>query len=262
VAVSSLGHSSARKLAGQIGGCRAVRDNQQVADAAGLVFIATPDDAISDVTEAINWKPEHFIVHLSGADSVDKLAATRQAGANVGVFHPLQTFADSGADKLKGINYAIEAEEPLLSILKGLAAELGGHSIELKAEDRVLYHAAAVFACNYIVTLTKLSTDLWQGFGASREEALRALLPLIKGTVQNIETAGLPDCLTGPIARGDAGTVKKHLAAMEEKAPQLVAAYRELALKTIPIALAKGRINIEQAEALEAAATEKAGLGV
>lgn len=138
-----------------------------------------------------------------------------------------------------------------MGILQDIASTLGGHWIELKAGDKAAYHAAAVIACNYLVTLVKMATDLWQTFGISREKATRALLPLIRGTVHNIETIGIPRCLTGPIARGDSGTIKKHLEALEKVSPDMLTTYKELGLRTIPIALAKGRINEQQAEELK-----------
>ncbi len=115
-----------------------------------------------------------------------------------------------------------------------------------------MYHAAAVIACNYLVTLVKLATDLWQTFGISTQQATQALLPLLRGTINNIDTVGIPRCLTGPIARGDTGTVGKHLAALQKIAPTVLSAYRELGLHTIPIALGKGRINQQQAQELQA----------
>jgi predicted short-subunit dehydrogenase-like oxidoreductase (DUF2520 family) len=101
-----------------------------------------------------------------------------------------------------------------------------------------------------MVTLTKLATDLWQTFGVSTEEATEALLPLIQGTVDNLKKMGLPNCLTGPVARGDLGTVRKHLNALEAKSPGLGAAYRELGRQTVPIALAKGTVGEETAREL------------
>ncbi|GAH75655.1 unnamed protein product, partial [marine sediment metagenome] len=112
-------------------------------------------------------------------------------------------------------------------------------------------HAAAVIACNYLVTLVKLATDLWQTFKIPPHQATQALLPLMRGTIHNIDTVGIPQCLTGPIARGDTGTIKKHLDALQEIAPDLLPTYRELGRQTIPIALAKGRINRHQAQELE-----------
>lgn len=252
-AVFSRSQTSAKKLVQAIGGGLVASNNQGVADAAEVVFVTTPDDAIAGVVAQIRWHKGQSVVHCSGADSADILQPARQAGAYVGVFHPLQTFADvsQALENIPGSTFAIEAEEPLLTTLKDMAAALDAYWIELEAKDKVLYHASAVIACNYLVTLTKLATDLWQSFGIPRQQAIRALLPLIRGTIHNIDTVGIPQCLTGPIARGDTGTIKKHLHALWQSAPDLLATYRELGLQTIPIALAKGKINQRQAEELE-----------
>jgi predicted short-subunit dehydrogenase-like oxidoreductase (DUF2520 family) len=172
----------------------------------------------------------------------------------VGGFHPLQTFAGvkQAIENIPGSTFALEAEEPLLTTLKNMATALGGRWIRLKASDKVAYHAAAVFASNYLVTLVKMSTDLWQTFAIPTDQAIQALFPLIRGTLNNIETIGIPQCLTGPIARGDTGTVNKHLKTLREKAPALLFPYKELGLQTIPIAVGKGRINEKQAIEMEA----------
>lgn len=254
VAVSSRSQTSARNLAQAISGCLPVSSNQDVADSAELVFITTPDDAIAPVASQIQWHKGQSVVHCSGADSTDILEPARKSGACVGVFHPLQTFASvrQALENTPGSTFALEAEEPLLTTLKDMATALGGYWIELKAGDKVVYHASAVIACNYLVTLVKLAADLWQTFGIPRHQAIRALLPLIRGTIHNIDTVGIPQCLTGPIARGDTGTIKKHLDALQKVAPGLLPTYRELGRQTIPIALAKGRINQRQAEELKA----------
>jgi predicted short-subunit dehydrogenase-like oxidoreductase (DUF2520 family) len=253
-AVSSRCLSSAEELAATVDGCLATTTGQAVADAADLVFITTPDDAITTVADQIEWPVGKSVVHCSGADTTRALASASASGTAVGVFHPLQTFAgsDQAFNNLPGTTFVLEAEEPLLGLLKEMAGALGGYAIELKAGDKVVYHAAAVIACNYLVTLVKQATDLWQTFGVPPEQAVRALLPLLKGTVANIEAIGIPGCLTGPIARGDTGTLVKHLAALEKAAPEVVATYRQLGISTIPIALDKGSIDEEQAGRLEA----------
>jgi predicted short-subunit dehydrogenase-like oxidoreductase (DUF2520 family) len=197
------------------------------------------------VAADIIWHPGQTTVHCSGADSSEALMAAGLQGAAVGVFHPLQTFAGGEPDPaaFRGITFSIEALEPLLTHLKAMAGDLGGRWIVLKPEDKVLYHAGAVVACNYMVTLTKLAADLWAKFGVDRERAVAALLPLMKGTLSNIEKAGLPDCLTGPIARGDAGTVRKHRSALRERAPETLAIYDALGLETLPLAVARGKID-------------------
>jgi predicted short-subunit dehydrogenase-like oxidoreductase (DUF2520 family) len=224
-----------------------------VAEAAEFVFVTTPDDAIASVVAEIKWRLGQSVVHCSGADSTDILEPAREAGAQVGAFHPLQTLASvkQAIDNIPGSTFAIEAEEPLLTALKEMASALDGTWIKLESSDKVLYHAAAVIACNYMVTLIKLSTDLWQTFDVPTEQATKALMPLLRGTLNNIDNVGIPNCLTGPIARGDTGTIKKHLEALKRGAPSVLSTYRELGLQTIPVALAKGRVNQEQAKEME-----------
>jgi predicted short-subunit dehydrogenase-like oxidoreductase (DUF2520 family) len=254
VAVSSRTLSSAQKLAGLVPNCQVCRAAQELADTAELVFITTPDDVIAQVCSEVQWHEGQSVVHCSGAHSVDILEPARKLGAAVGSFHPLQTFADvdQAIANLPGSTFALEAEEPLLSMLKELTSLLNGSWVELKQEDKVLYHAAAVFACNYLVTLVKLALDLWLDFGVSAKKATRALLPLLTGTINNIDSIGLPDCLTGPVARGDSGTIERHLRALETRSPSLLTTYKELGLQTIPIALAKGQINEQKAEEMRA----------
>ena len=253
VAISSRSLTSARRLAGMITGCRACYVAQEVADIAELVFITTPDDVIPTVAGEIKWHAGQNVVHCSGAHSVDILEPAKRFGAIPGSFHPLQTFAgvQQAIDNLPGSTFAIEAEEPLLSRLKDIVSILDGKWVELKPGDKVLYHAAAVFVSNYLVTLVKLALDLWQDFGMSSGEATKALLPLLKGTVNNINNIGLPDCLTGPIARGDLGTISRHLDSLGAKDISLLNTYKELGLQTVPIALAKGKIDEGRAEELK-----------
>ncbi|MBA7467728.1 Pyrroline-5-carboxylate reductase [subsurface metagenome] len=254
IAVSSRSQTSARKLAQAVSGCQAFNNNQDVADTAELIFITTPDDVIASVASEIQWHRGQSVVHCSGALSTDILESAKKLGAQVGAFHPLQTFASvkQAIENIPGSTFAAEAEEPLLSTLKDMATALDGQWIELKANDKVAYHAAAVIACNYLVTLVKLAADLWQSFNIPQSQATQALLPLIRGTIHNIATVGIPQCLTGPIARGDIETIKKHLDALQKVAPALLSTYQELGLQTIPVALAKGKINQHQAEELQA----------
>jgi predicted short-subunit dehydrogenase-like oxidoreductase (DUF2520 family) len=253
--VFSRSAASAEKLAAAVKGCRVAASSQQIADAGGLIFITTPDSAISNVVSQIKWPKGCIVVHCSGADSTDILEPARKSGALVGCFHPLQTFAGvkEAIENMPGTTFALEAAEPLLATLKQMAQDLGGESITLSAKDKAAYHAAAVFACNYLVTLVKMSTDLWKTFQTPvpTAEAAKALLPLLRGTLHNIETIGIPNCLTGPIARGDTGTIGKHLDELQSKAPELLFAYKELGLQTVPIAVAKGTITAKQARDLE-----------
>lgn len=244
VAVASRSLASARALADRIPGCVAFEQAQAVAETSDVVFLTTPDDVIADVVAMVPWHPGQTVVHTSGVHSLDVLAAAAQAGALTGSMHPLQTFADPGRglDLLRGTAFAIEGDHALLPFLHGLVQALGGYAIELPPGAKTFYHIAAVLVSNYTVTLAKLATDLWARFGVEREEALRALLPLLRGTLANLEALSLSKALTGPIARGDTGTVRYHIEALTAHAPALLAVYRSLGLQTVPLAQESDRL--------------------
>jgi predicted short-subunit dehydrogenase-like oxidoreductase (DUF2520 family) len=251
-AVASRSFKSAQHLAGQIRGCAPFEDKQKVVDNSDIVLITTPDGAISQVSGDLKWGADKAVVHCSGADTSEVLAAAAVSGAQVGVFHPLQTFAGkSVGSPFTGITFSIESQEPLFSVLKTIATDLGGKWIALRPEDKPLYHASAVIVSNYMIALVKIATDLWAGFGIPRDEAVKALLPLIRGTVDNLEKTGLPFCLTGPIARGDTGTITKHLDALGRINPDFVGVYKQLGQATLPIAIEKEKISASQAAEIE-----------
>jgi predicted short-subunit dehydrogenase-like oxidoreductase (DUF2520 family) len=249
-AVASRSPASAHKLADRLPSAVAFDLPQGVANAADLIFITTPDAAIEQAASSISVHPGTMFCHVSASTPIDVLGPLMDQGAQTGVFHPLQAIGSvAEAAILPGITFAIEAEEPLKGALKEMASRLRCRCVELSRADRVLYHASAVMASNYLVTLIGLAAGLWQGF-ETREQAIRALLPLVRGTLDNIENIGVPDCLTGPISRGDTVTIKRHLAALVESAPQAQNAYRLLGLETIPLAFAKGGIDKEKAAEL------------
>jgi predicted short-subunit dehydrogenase-like oxidoreductase (DUF2520 family) len=254
VAVSSRSASSAERLAARVHGCVICDSSQGVADRAQAVFLTTPDDMIADVASALVWHPGQIVIHCSGVHSVDILEPAHKYGAYVCCLHPLQTFAgiDEAIRNISGSTFALEGDDAAQDTARGIAKALNGNIITLKAGDKVLYHVAAVTLSNYLVTLMKTAADLWQSFGIPQEEAVKALLPLLKGTVNNIENVGMPGCLTGPIARGDVETIRRHISALEKSHPQSVDIYRALGLKTLPIALAKGRISLETAGEIRA----------
>jgi predicted short-subunit dehydrogenase-like oxidoreductase (DUF2520 family) len=249
-AVSSRSIESARRLSSFVSGCTVCREPQHVADLAQVVFITTPDDVIPDIAAGIRWRQGQVAVHCSGVHSTDILEPAVRAGAHGCCLHPLQTFAgiEEAINNISGSTFALEGDEEGLSIATELAQALEGNIILLKAGDKVKYHIAAVTLSNYLVALMKTSADLWQSFGIPQEEAVKALLPLLKGTVRNIERVGIPGCLTGPIARGDVETVRKHVNALAAGQPERMNIYRVMGLKTLEIALAKGRISLETAE--------------
>lgn len=251
-AVYSRTQASAERLASKINGCEVKQSAQDVINNCKMIFITTPDDVILDVCQALKWRNDQYVIHCSGAHSTEILDHAIKMGAKAGGFHPLQTFAgiEQAIYNIPGSTFALEADEPLLTELKKMAISLGGNWIILKPEHKSLYHISAVFISNYLVTLTYIASTIWKTWDIDQSQAINALLPLLKGTLQNIQNIGLPNCLTGPIARGDSGTIKKHIDSLKDKYPELLDCYKILGKNTIPVALAKGKINEKSAAIL------------
>ena len=264
VALAGRTPAAARWLAGQLSGCRAASSPAEVADLADLVILAVPDDALPSIAASLPWRPGQAAVHCSGASPASVLASASQRGALAGSFHPLvsiprarPTSAADALARLAGCTFAIEAPAPLAALLEAMARRLSGRAVFLQEQDRVPYHLAAVLVSNYTVALVAAATDLWARFGVAREEALVALLPLLRSTVANLDQLGLPESLTGPIVRGDLGTVHAHLAYLMAQEPDtlpdtmlLGKIYRALGLLSLPVARARGRLSEAQEAAL------------
>ena len=254
VGAASRTQSSAARLASAVPSAKAYESAQQLADAADLVMIAVPDDAIPSAAASVRWQPRHNVIHCSAATEVAALAAAADAGAATGGFHPLQTFTNTEAAiaTLPGCTVAIEAEEPLLSQLNEMALALGCSPIRLPPGARPLYHASGSFAASFLVGLINDALDLWGAFGVDRETAFRALLPLTKGTVAALEANGPVRSLAGPIARADVGTVARHIEALKAHAPALLPTYLDIAHRSLAIAAAKGGADKAKLVALKA----------
>ena len=245
IAVTDANLRATEKLAELVSGCQVFKNAQQVADSVELIFITTPDDYIHKVCSELTWYPDQNVVHCSGAASIDILEPAKKVGALVGSFHPCQAFAsvDEAIKNIPGSTFSIEAQPPLLDLLKEMASSMGCDWIVLNPRDKALYHAATVFVSNYSVALLKIATDLFQSFDVSLTQATKVLMPLIQGNLNNMRNLGLPNCLTGPIARGDIGTIKKHIKILQEKDSTVLKLYAELGLQIVPVALAKGTID-------------------
>jgi predicted short-subunit dehydrogenase-like oxidoreductase (DUF2520 family) len=254
VAVASRTPGSAQRLATEVAACRALDDAQEVVDAVDLVFLTVPDDAIAPAAASLAWPAGKWVVHASGATEVTALSAARARGAVTGGFHPLQTFADPSVALagLRGCTVAIEAEGALETALEGMAAALGMRPIRLPPGARPLYHGAGSFAAPFVALMVEEAVRIWESFGVPREQALPALITLARGTLDAAARDGIAGSFAGPIARGDVGTIERHLAAMAKLRPETLALYREMARRAIPVAQAKGTLNEETAARLRA----------
>jgi predicted short-subunit dehydrogenase-like oxidoreductase (DUF2520 family) len=253
VAVASRRPESALSLARGLPGARPV-PAQEVVRLADIVFLTVPDDAIEAVAAALAWRPGVACVHCSGAGELALLRKPAAEGAAVGGFHPLRMFARPGEPvaSLEGAAVAVAGAEPLAAELERIARAVGGRPFRLPEGSRALYHASANFAGGFVIALIQEAVELWGRLGVSESEALAALLPLARGTLDNVESLGTAGGLGSAVARGDVGTLRKHLAALAERAPGSLPLYRLLALRTVPLALAKGTLSPESARAIEA----------
>ncbi|MDO4540094.1 MAG: DUF2520 domain-containing protein [Syntrophomonadaceae bacterium] len=152
---------------------------------------------------------------------------------------------------LPGSVFSIEGETAAYDVAVDLVETLGGEYFFIDKSSKPLYHAGACVVSNYLVTLVDLGVKLLENTGIPRELATKSLMPLICGTVNNIDKIGVTKALTGPIARGDLSTVVKHLNCMAEQAPELLQIYSRLGLETVKIAKNRGNISAKDMEALQ-----------
>ncbi|MDX9745300.1 MAG: Rossmann-like and DUF2520 domain-containing protein [Syntrophales bacterium] len=219
---------------------------------ADCYLITTGDDQIEPVCRILSDRiePGAVVIHMSGAGSLALLDPARRAGAKTACIHPLQTFSDveSAIEALPGTVYGITCDPGLQSWAERLVAALGAIPFFIDDGDRPLYHAAACVVSNYLVTLIYMAERIYGRLGLDEEEARQAFWPLLRGTMQNIREKGSVPSLTGPIARGDAGTLQKHLLALGAAMPDMLPPYRELGKITADMALKKGGISSVESE--------------
>lgn len=255
-AICSRNRRSAQEAASLIGSGEVIGDPGLAAMGADVVLLAVPDRAIPAVAIEVAaggaLKRGAVVAHLAGGLASGILAGVTAAGGHRGAMHPLQSFADveAAVRSLRDSFFFIEGDPEAVEVLRSLVIALDGRPVHVDAGAKALYHAGAAAASNFLVTLVDYAVSLLVRAGVPKDTALPALLPLIKGTVANLESVGLPHALTGPIARGDLGTVKRHLRALEKMPGDMVRLYRNLARKTVEVALRKGQLEHGDADAL------------
>lgn len=201
---------------------------------AGIKFllICVPDKEIRVVAEELlrlgKVEKGMIVGHTAGAQSAEILADLRKCGASVLAFHPMQTFTgEGGAELLKGVTIGIDGDPEAVKIGRQIATKIGANPCNIPQEMRPLYHLSGVFASNFMSAITAISVDLLVETGMDRDRAFQALAPLLEHTIQNINSLGIPEAITGPIARGDAETIAKHEKVLADH-PQALDVYRLL----------------------------------
>ncbi len=207
------------------------------------VILAVPDDRIHEVAHDLaaqgDAPPGCAAFHCSGALSAEPLAPLHARGYSVGSIHPLQALAHPlrAAERLPGSSFAVSGEPRAAAVARRIVAALGGEVVEVPVQRRARYHAAAALASNGLVALVASGARLLEGVGLTHEQAIKALIPLLRGSLDNVESMGLAAGLTGPIVRGDLETVRLHLAALDARER---AVYLALGAELVEIAAERG----------------------
>jgi predicted short-subunit dehydrogenase-like oxidoreductase (DUF2520 family) len=223
-------------------------------DGAEVVLLGVPDDALGEVVAelATAIAPGTWVSHLSGAAGLDVLDPLAVAGARRLATHPLQTFADvAGAvGAFPGCWVGVTADdEDGFSLGERLASDVGAVPFRLRDDERPLYHAAAVFASNYLVATSGVAERLFADAGVP--DPLAAMRPLQEATLSNVHRLGSGAALTGPAARGDASTVERNLTAVATAAPEAVPAYVVMCRTALDLAERAGRLDPDRRAAVE-----------
>ncbi len=242
-------HGDSVRKAGEIIGMDRVGTTAwEMTPAADVVFITTPDGVIRETCDAIarhgGFRKNGVVLHCSGAHPSTILDAARACGAVCGSMHPLQSFASvqGGTNPFKGIIAALEGEPAAVQTARRMATDLGATCYTIETDAKVLYHASAVVASNYLVALLDFAFGLLGRAGITGSDAMTVLGPLIRGTLANVEKVGIPKALTGPIARGDVETVQRHLDEIGSRAPESLSLYKALGIQTLDVARAGGAL--------------------
>lgn len=252
-AVASRRIESARQLADRTGAA-CCEDAATAAAKGEIVFLTVPDRAIADTAAGIaksgGFWPGQLVVHMSGALPAKVLAPVLETGVLAMSIHPLQSFAsiEIAIKNLPGSVFSVQGDPAGIATAKQIVADLDGRAFILPPEGKPLYHLGACVASNYLVALLHFVVTLYGRIGLDEETAMQAIMPLVRGTLDNIENLGPAKALTGPVARGDIPTIKAHLAALLREPDLYRQFYDILGSYTAVVAREKGTIDKCKAE--------------
>ncbi len=233
---------------------RAFASPPQLVDEVEVVFLCVPDDAIGAVAAELRLFSGQALVHTSGALPAELLAPARAAGSSIASFHPLLAVADPrrAVEDLRGATVALEGDEALIPMLATLAEAIGAQPVRIPPGGKLAYHAAAMLAAGGLIGLLDGLAEVARGAGLDERGALAIYGPLMRQSLTNAESLGIGPALTGPLARGDAGTVAAHLDALRRLAPGTLGLYRAVAEREIALAQREGELSGTAAGSLRA----------
>jgi predicted short-subunit dehydrogenase-like oxidoreductase (DUF2520 family) len=252
VAVSGVSEQSRTRAARLLPGIPVVAPDD-VVRRAELVLLAVPDDALADLVAGLaatrTWQAGQLVAHTSGRHGLEVYAPALEQHVLGLALHPAMTFTGTGLDleRLVECCFGVTAPEPLRPVAEALVLEIGAEPVWIEESARPLYHAALAHGANHLVTLIAQSLQALRAAGV--DEPSRVLGPLVSAALDNALRAG-DAALTGPVARGDAGTVAEHLRQLQGLSPDIRPTYVALARATAERALASGRLKPHVAEPL------------
>jgi predicted short-subunit dehydrogenase-like oxidoreductase (DUF2520 family) len=252
VAVGSRDEGRRARFRELVPTARAFAEAAPVLDEAELIVLAVPDDVIPVLAGELRLYGGQALVHTSGVLGAEVLEPARAAGTQVGGFHPLVAFADTerAIAALRGATVAIEGDDQLATLLAEMAEALGATAVRLAPGSKAAYHAAAVLAAGGFVALLDAIAELAAAAGLDEDGALAIYGRLIEQTLDNARALGIRAALTGPMIRGDVGTLERHLDALRRLAPDVLPLYRAAAQREIQLAESRGSLAPHAAESM------------
>jgi predicted short-subunit dehydrogenase-like oxidoreductase (DUF2520 family) len=253
-AVASRDEGRRQRFTSLVEGARPFVEPQALVEEVELIILAVPDDVIPAMASGIRMYGGQAMIHTSGALGAEVLAPAMAAGTQIGAFHPLVAFADTerAIAALHGATVAIEGDDQLATLLSSMAERLGATAVRLAPGSKAAYHAAAVLAAGGFIALLDAIVELGAVAGLDETGSLAIYAPLIEGTLGNARALGVRAALTGPMTRGDIGTLDAHLAALAAHAPHVLDLYAAAARREIHLAQERGSLAPETASAMTA----------
>ena len=250
-AVASRDPGRRERFKGLVPSASAFTEPAAVLNEVDLAILAVPDDAIPAIVEPLRLYGGQALVHTSGLLGAEVLQPALGAGSHIGGFHPLVSFTsdvERSVRDIAGSTIAIEGDEAAMALLASLAEAVGGVAVRLPHGSKAAYHAAAVMASGGLIALLDAIVVLGAVAGLDERGALTVYGRLIEQTLANARAVGVGAALTGPITRGDAGTLEAHLEALERLAPAVLDLYLSSARRELHIVEQRGVLSPELLE--------------
>ncbi len=251
-AVASRDAARRDRFRSLVPGARGFAEATALLDEVELIVLAVPDDVIPGLARQLRMYSGQAMVHTSGALGAEALEPAMAAGTQVGAFHPLVAFADTelAVAALHGATIAIEGDDQLTDLLARMADALGAHAVRLAPGTKAAYHAAAVLAAGGFIALLDAIAELGRVAGLDEAGSLSIYGRLAEQTLENARALGIARALTGPMTRGDVGTLERHLATLRSDAPAVLPLYVAAAEREIALAEARGALAPAAAAAM------------